>query len=66
MRYEIEVIGVYKNFKKTTLQVGGSPSKPTRPNIERIANSWNHDGRFYSISIHVKDTESNYEANYII
>ena len=66
MRYEIEVVGVYKNFRKTTLQVGGSPSKPTRPTIERIAKNWNHDGRFYSVAIHVKDTESNYEANYII
>ena len=66
MRYEIEVVAVFRNFRKKILQVGHTATKPTRPTIERIAKNWNPFGRFHSVAIHVKDTESNYEANYII
>ena len=66
MRYEIEVIAVCRNYRRKILQVGYIPNKPTRPTIERIAKGWNPNGRYYSVAINVKDTESNYEANYII
>lgn len=65
MRYEITVIGVYRNSRKKILQVGYVPNKPTRPTIEKIAGGWK-DFRFHSIAVNVKDTESHYEANYII
>ena len=66
MRYEIEVVAVCRNYRKKVLQVGHTATKPTRPTIERIAESWNPFGRYHSIAVSVKDTESNYEANYII
>ena len=70
MRYEIKVYGVfdgpYGSTRKKILEHTFSPTKPNKTTINRLANE-NNDGKvWYAIAINVKDTESDYEANYII
>ena len=70
-RYTIRVRGTSKGTypyrdKITYLETMYSSTKPNKITINKIADKWNYTGSFYSIAISVEDTESNYEANYII
>lgn len=70
-RYTIVVKGIGKGTypsrnKITHLGTMYSPTKPNKITINKLADKWNYTGSFYSIAINVKDTESDYEANYII
>lgn len=70
MRYAITVYGVfngpYGSTRKKILESILSPTKPNKTTINRLANANNYTKAWYAIAINVKDTESNYEANYII
>ena len=70
MRYEIKVYGVfngpYGSTRKKILKHTFSSTKPNKTTINRLANENNYTRAWYAIAINVKDTESDYEANYII